>query len=346
MSVSKEKEFYYTICPVGNASYIAANNGFLQKGFEKHGVHPIKLQTLPRDRWDAHFTYENNSLFREGGNTPPLWAKSNDADVLLIGLNSLKQRQVILTRADSEIIGPEDLRNARIGIPIHSKALIDFHRASAEQAFDITLTTFGISEKEVTLVPLIDDTPWGWSGSKGARTFIPGASGIIEVDALDNGLVDAIFVKLSLIQQLLDTGRYKVVYDLSTNSVRVPPINNEFPNTLTVSTHLANQSPELVVEYIKQTLLAAKWAASHKDEAEALLAEQTFGTIREYQHSFAEDFYLHLTPDLSEYNLKALEDRARFLYDHGYLKKAVDVYAWVDPYFLNTAVSELEKEQA
>ena len=32
-----DKKIYYTICPVANASYIAANHGFLKEELEKQG---------------------------------------------------------------------------------------------------------------------------------------------------------------------------------------------------------------------------------------------------------------------------------------------------------------------
>lgn len=35
MSKNISKEIYYTICLVGNASYLAANNGFLKDGLKK-----------------------------------------------------------------------------------------------------------------------------------------------------------------------------------------------------------------------------------------------------------------------------------------------------------------------
>ena len=35
MSKNISKDIYYTICPVGNASYLAANNGFLKDGLKK-----------------------------------------------------------------------------------------------------------------------------------------------------------------------------------------------------------------------------------------------------------------------------------------------------------------------
>jgi hypothetical protein len=51
---SKINEIHYTICPVGNASFIAAHKGWLKEGLAPLGVEPVLLQTLPREFWKAH----------------------------------------------------------------------------------------------------------------------------------------------------------------------------------------------------------------------------------------------------------------------------------------------------
>lgn len=338
-----KREINYTICPVGNASYIAANRGFLQEGLGKLEITPVRLQTLSQDKWAAHFDYRNDRLFREGGNTPPLWAKSNGTGVVLIGLNLLKQRQAILARADSPITTPDQIRGARIAIPVHPNALIDFHKASAEQAFELLLAARGISKKDVTFVEIVDEADFLISGNTKSKKVKEVSA---EVEALDAGEVDVIFVKLSIIQKLLDTGKYKVVYDLAANREQLSPVNNEYPNTLTVSKKLAEEEPETVVAFVKQILLAAEWAAVHRLEAESLLAEQTYGTLWQYKNSYDKDFYKHLAPDLSGESLRALESRARFLYDQGYLNASVDVYEWANDYFLKTAIKEIERERS
>lgn len=337
------KEIYYTICPVGNASYIAANHGFLKNGLAKYDVEPIRLQTLEREKWAAHFNYQNDRLFREGGNIPPLWAKSNGAEVILIGLNLLRQRLGIIARADSKIEYPYQLRHARIGIPAHPNALIDFHKATAQEAFELALAAQGIAADDADFVDLIDENDF--LINKGVKRDDFTELEAVEIEALDSNKIDAAFVKLSKLQKLLDTGKYKIIYELSADRSQFSPVNNEYPNTLTVSKDLAQTRPEIVVEYVKQLLLAAEWAAANKAEAEKLLAEQTYGTVGQYQRSFDQDFYKHLEINLSEESLFTLESQERFLYNHGYLKQPVDVYSWADDYFLKTAVHEIKAER-
>ena len=335
------KEIHYTICPVGNASYISANKGFLQKAFEKLGVKPIKLQTLESpELWKTHFTYQNDILFREGGNIPPLWAKSNDTGVVLIGLAVLDQKQHIIVRANSDIDTIEQLRKRKIGIPVHHDPVIDFHRASAEQGFKISLSARGVSEKEVEIVEVM-----------GKGDFIPKKQGekrdlgAAEVEALDNGQVDALYVRGTRSQKLFDTGKYKSIFEIHANPNLLAPINNEQPNALTVSRKLAEEHPEVVVEYVKQVILAAEWAKTNYEEVLNLFAEQTFGTPGQVASAYLPGFHKNLTPELSEKSLSLLEGQKRFLFDRGYLKKDFPLEKWADDSFLKAAWKEINSEK-
>jgi 2'-hydroxybiphenyl-2-sulfinate desulfinase len=339
MSERDVKEIRYTICPVGNSSYIAAQKGWLKEGLAPLGVTPVLLQSLPQEQWKVHFDYQDDALFREGGNIPPLWARSNGAEVTLIGLALLKQKQFILARADSDINAIEQLRGRKIAIPAHPDALIDFHKASAEHGFLLALNARGVSWAEVEPVVL---------NSKGdfltGRRFLSDTPEADEVIALDSGKVDAIYVKLSRLRGLLNTGRYKVLFDISADPSLLSPINNEYPNTLTVSKRLADEHPEVVVAYVKQLLLASIWAKTHRAEAIGILAEQTLGSVGEFIGSNAGDFHENITPNLSDESLEALEGQKRFLYDRGYIKDNFAIEDWADSSFLKAAWRELKDD--
>ncbi len=336
----EKKKIYYTICPVANATYLAANHDFLRSGLEKIGYIPIKLQTLSKDQWKAHFTYENDRLFREGGNTPPLWAKSIGRDVVLIGLNLIESRQYVLVRADSDIQNVEQLKKKKLAIPVHTNVYIDFHKASAEQGFEILLEANGIKKEEVEWVPVYTESTFTSEGKGGTFENLSEA----EIRALQEGKVDAIFEKLPIAEQLIATGKFRKLYDVAYDQNKLVPVNNEYPNVLTVSKKLADEEPEVVVAFLKETIRAARWAAKNRVPAEYLLAEQTHGTVEEYQHAFADDFYQRLEINFSEDGLDALQKRSDFLYNHGYLESEVDVRAWADYSFLDRARKELDEE--
>jgi len=333
------KDIHYTICPVGNASYIAANKNLLKDGLGKIGVTPIQLQTLEPELQKTHFTYQNDVLFREGGNIPPLWAKSNDAEVVLIGLAVLAQKQYIIVRADSDVDTIEQLRKRKAGLPVHNNAVIDFHRASAEHGFKIALSSRGVSEKEVDFVELHEKGDF-LSKSWGIQKI-----GFIEVEALDDGKVDAIYVRSTRSQELLDTGKYKAIFEIHANPSLLAPINNEQPNTLTVSRKLAESRPEIVVNFIKQVILAAEWAKTNYAEVLNLFAEQTFGTPGQVASAYSPGFHKILTPELSEESLALLEGQKRFLFDRGYLKKDFPLEKWADDSFLKAAWKEINSEK-
>jgi sulfonate transport system substrate-binding protein len=336
----KEKEIHYTICPVGNASYIAAQKDMLRENLENLGVTPVLLQSLPQECWKAHFDYQDSVLFREGGNIPPLWAKSNNADVVLIGLTLLEQKQYILARADSPIDHVEQLRKNKIGIPVHPDALIDFHKASAEHGFEIALAARGVAPGELDFIELFDKDESAAKSWNRRRKY-----GSREAEALDSGEVDAIYVKSTRVQKLLDTGKYKVIFAIDANPEQLAPINNEYPNTLTVSRHLAENFPEVVVAYVKQLLLAAQWAKANRLQVLELFAEQTFGTPEQVAASHSFDFYKRLTPEFSEKSLQALEGQKRFLFDHGYLKKDFALEKWADDRFLKAAWAQIQADR-
>ncbi|MDR0220740.1 MAG: ABC transporter substrate-binding protein [Lachnospiraceae bacterium] len=355
MSYKDLKEIHYTICPVGNTSYIAAKKGWLIEGLTPLGVKPVLLQTLPSENWKHHFDYQDDVLFREGGNIPPLWAKSNDAEVVLIGLARLRQNQGILTRKDSKIEYVWQLRGKKIGIPAHPQALIDFHKATSEHGFKIILNAHGVDVSEVQSVILEEEDGFLIGGGvpkpKGTCVLIHGPGEerppAIEVRALDEGKVDAIYIKLSSLGALLETGKYRLLADVAANPALIVPVNNEYPNALTTSRRLAEDYPEVVTAYVKQLLRASIWAAENRPEADEILAEQTMGkSVAQYFASFKADFHRHIAPDLSDESLAALETQKRFLLAGGYLKKDFALEKWADDRFLKAAWRELRAEEA
>ena len=66
---------------------------------------------------ESHFGHTQANSFRQGGNIPPLWARSHGADVRLIGLSWAEQYQAVVTRRDSGIDGPADLAGRKLALP-------------------------------------------------------------------------------------------------------------------------------------------------------------------------------------------------------------------------------------
>ncbi len=336
-SQNSGKQILYTICPVGNASYIAAHKGWLAAGLVGLGVAATRLQTLAKERWAAHFTYEEPALFREGGNIPPTWAKSRGAEPVLLGLTFLDWKQYILVRKDSAIQAVEQLRGRKLGIPVNSGyPPVDFWKATSQRGFETALAARGVSGAEVRYVELADDY------QARRQVDLTGRPGERESEALLNGEVDAIFYTGTWVQALLETGRVRSIFEVSAAPQVIWPLSNDNPIILTVSRPLAEEAPQIVIEYLKQVLLAAEWAKTNRNEVEEIFAVQTFGTPAQVVAARPADFHRRLTPELTERGLLALESQQRFLYDHGYITKTFAVEKWADDRFLKAAHQALD----
>ncbi|TCL56470.1 ABC-type nitrate/sulfonate/bicarbonate transport system substrate-binding protein [Hydrogenispora ethanolica] len=326
------REILYSICPVGNASYIAASKGWLVEGLAAAGAAAVKLQTLPQDRWKVHFTYEDPALFREGGNIPPIWAKSRGAEPVLLGWTFLTWKQSILVRADSPLQSVEQLRHKRLGVTRSANALIDFWKATIERGFETALMARGLIPAEVDFIEILVE-----QGRGHRETFA--------LEALKSGRVDAVYYGGTWVQSLLDSGRVRSVFEFSADPSLIWPISNENPIVLTVSRKLAEEAPEVVVAYLKQIVKAAEWARTNRAEVETIFAEQTSGTPAQVAAARPADFHLHLAPQTSGQGLLALESQKRFLLDHGYIERDFALEKWLDSSFLNTAIDELQRAQ-
>lgn len=322
-----QRQILYSICPVGNASYIALKQGWLAGGLAELGVNATKLQTLPQERWQVHFTYEDPTLFREGGNIPPIWAKSRGAQPVLLGWTFLGWKQLILVRSDSPIQAVEQLRHRKLGVTRSADSRIDFWQATIRRGFETALATRGLTPQDVDFVEILAEK------GRGHREAYA-------LEALESGRVDAVYYGGSWAQSLLETGKLRIIYDLSADPSLVWPISNENPNILTVSRELAESAPEIVVAYLKQVLKAAEWAKTHRLEVESIFSEQTSGTPEQVAATRPANFHLQLAPELSEAGLLALESQQRFLLDHGYIERSFAIDQWVDGRFLKAARDE------
>ncbi len=347
--MSAIKQIHFTICPTPNTSYIAHKQGWIKKALGELGVEVLQLQDQPKELWITHFNYKNPILFREGGNAPPIYAKADGQDVVLLGVTNLQSKQYIIARADSPVVSVEQLVGRKVGIPTFPNALIDFVRTSSLQAFDLALSARGVNISKVHYTNINSDGTFVEGGYKSLRDAVqplerqqPRLSP--QLEALDKGEVDAIYVSGPQATKLLLTGKYKVIFDLTAAPDVLAPINNAYPNVLTVHRNVAEKAPEVVVAYVRELLRAAEWAKTHYTEAVALLAEQTYATPGEFIASFDFGYVGRLAPELSDKSLAILDGRKESLLKHGFLKQDFSVYEWADASFLKAAQRQLDDE--
>ncbi|MCZ8256177.1 MAG: ABC transporter substrate-binding protein, partial [Polaromonas sp.] len=192
-------QLWYTRCPVPTASGIAIHHGWINQEFAKDGIAVSSLRaSADRSVRESHFDHRQANSFRQGGNAPPIWSRSQGQDVVVVGLTWLPQYQSILALPGSGIQTLGDLKSKRLALPRRVNEKIDFWRASALQGYLQALALEGLTESDVTLVDLPVDEPYignvSTSGSGplfDAHQFAKSARA--ETFALIRGDVDAIY---------------------------------------------------------------------------------------------------------------------------------------------------------
>lgn len=108
-------------CPVPTASGIAYQRGMLRDLFEHSPYWVRNIRELDEDRWDPHLDHSLEASFREGGRSPPIWARANGASTRLLGINFMNEVLGIYIRAEDPAETVTDLRGRRCALPIWPK---------------------------------------------------------------------------------------------------------------------------------------------------------------------------------------------------------------------------------
>jgi ABC-type nitrate/sulfonate/bicarbonate transport system substrate-binding protein len=327
---------WYTRCPVPTASGIAVQNGWLSQAFAAKGIAVESLRhSADRATRESHFTHTLANSFRQGGNAPAIYAKSEGRDTVVIGLQWVPQYQGILTLAESGIRRPEDLAGRRLALPRRVNDKIDFWRAISLQGYCNALASVGLTLSDINLVDLpvtasfVDADP-GADDNLGATPRL-NRQHQAELTALLRGKVDAIFAYsvwgVALREQF---GAVEVV---NLNRFGDPglSINNGQPKTLTVSGQLLRDHPDIVDEYLATLVRAADWAAEHPDATRRALAIETGSAEYWLDEGTAPDIASRLAISLEEPLIAALTVRKDFLLQYGFIRNDFDVREWVDP---------------
>ena len=323
-------ELYYTRCGSATASALAIRKNWLQEEFAKPGtlLHSLRDSHSLAVR-NSHYNHSQTGMFREGGNIPPLWAKGQGQDTVVIAITWLDEYQGILTRAGSGIKTLADLKGKRLGVPLHRNAVIDFQRGAAQHGYETALKLEGLSVQDVILVDLVASS---YDSEDGPRQVRTGEPRNIELTALDNGEVDAIFLRFARGFRASKDERYHEVININDLKDPLLRVNNGTPRPVTVDRAFLKKHPDIVVRYLTVLLRAAAWAAEHHDEVLDLLAPEDGGSTRDdILGSHGENVHLSFTPKLSDEYIQGLNVQKNFLRDWGYITRDYDVNDWIDP---------------
>jgi ABC-type nitrate/sulfonate/bicarbonate transport system substrate-binding protein len=325
---------WYTRCPVPTASSFAIDHGWLDEEFGPDGIHVASLrESAERSVRESHFDQRQPHSFREGGSTPPIWARSRGADVRLAGATWVDQYQAVVA-LDPMIREPRDLRGRRLGIAEHINDQIDFQRAKALRGLLLSLELGGLGPDEVEIVPLReeatflgDDDPSHAASLWSARAQMSHLRA--EAFALVRGEVDAIYLSSArglVVESFLGAHR---VADLGAHPDPTVRVSNSTPTILTASGELVRARPDLVRRYVSCIERAADWARDHRSEARRIMATDVGEAEEWIDLAYGPALHERLRPRLDDDLLDAVSLYKDWLLAHGFLEADFDVHEWV-----------------
>jgi len=341
--MTKTKEIVFTICPVVAASHVALSKGFLKEELGKVGVTPKYLYSLDSSNWISHFKHTLPNSFRDGGNIPAIWTKSNGTKIKLIGLTYSNAGGQILVRTDSEIYRVADLKGKKFGL---SKRIledrVDFWRITGHRGILVAAELAGLKPNDFKIVDLpVDGTGYDSLepvASPELRFKNHHSSSLYkaEVEALLSGKVDAIYSNHGAAAVLTATGKVKSIEDFSRRPDWTLQVANS-PYTIAVNEDLAKNQPEVVVAYLKAAVKAGRWINENPEAAAEIFTKVTSFSDPKVVAKLLKK--LDLVPSLSEKNITGIEIEKKFLLDHGYIKNDFDAREWADDSFLKEALA-------
>lgn len=320
-------ELWYTRCPVPTASGIALDLGWLGEEFARSGIALSSIRDSDDPRVQiAHFSHTLPGLFREGGNIPAIWAKSEGRDTVVVALTWVDEFQAILVREDSPIRTLADLKGHTIGVPRQDGERIDFARAMSLRGIVTALDLGGLTLADVALHDITSEQP-AFSGANVAN----GRFYEREARALADGKVDAVYAKGAPgLGSARDRG-FRVLVDLGRHADPLVRVNNGNPRPVTVDRRTAEERPDLVARYLATLIRAADWAAQHPDEVFAIIGKEVGRTSEEARAAYGEIAHRNFGLDLSPLRRDGLARQKDFLLRHGFITHDFDVAAWIDP---------------
>lgn len=337
---------WFTRCPVPTATGLAYKLGWLTEEFARDGIKVQTLQEVGGELARHHYDHELPTLVREGGNLLALPAKAQGARTRLVGLTWIDEWQAILVRPDSDIRSPEQLKDKRLALPAFRDDDLKNNRRGRSIARGMSLAGYKGALASVGLT--LDDVHLVELGSKtsadGSRNNL-GESLWEGVEPLVRGEVDAVYVKGASAADAARKAGVIVGIDLDKLPEKRFRVNNGTPRPITAHEDLINNHFELLVRFLTQTLRAAEWAKTHKDDVLQILQGETRSGGEGVATAYRDGFHLSLAPDLSTERVELFRQQKNFQLVHGFLDRDFDYDAWIDPRPLAEAERRLRQGQ-
>jgi ABC-type nitrate/sulfonate/bicarbonate transport system substrate-binding protein len=320
-TIMSDTEILFTRCGGATASTIAIQRGFLHDEFASGGAVLRSLQESGDAAVrESHFDHSIPSMFREGGNIPPIWARARGADTVVLAISWVDEFQSVVVRTGSAIRTLADLAGKRLAVPLYEGISIDFQRGANFHGLASALAIAGLGRDDVTFVDVPVERGQGF------------ASGAAELAALFDGRVDAVFLRQSSGLRLLrqhSQGLHELVR-LTDEPNPLHRVNNGTPRPLTVHRSFLDQHRPLVVRYIAALLRAAEWAEANPDDALYALTEEDGRSDRETIAATFPRYATSLRPRLTDEYVAGLSAQKDFLFAWGFLEADFDVADWIE----------------
>jgi len=329
---------WYTRCPVPTALAVALETGILQRRFGDGAFTIRSLASSPMAAVrNSHYDHSQPSLFRQGGNMPPLMARSRGADVRVVALSWTDCSLPVLTLPGSGIKSPADLAGARLPLPRRGNVTLDCWEPAILRGFERALTAAGLTLDDVNMIELpvartFNTKTFAATGSS-ATLWDPGfVLGLQreEITALIEGRVDAIFSESSTAATLIAMFGLETVIDLADLADESQKATLPMPLTVTVSGALLDRQPRVVARWLAALIEAAEWAESHRREAFEILAAEISAPLASVESALSGNAHRQLEIGLDPRHVAALQDQSDFLFEHGYLEREVRVAEMID----------------
>ena len=325
---------YYTRCPVPTASGIAFQRGMFAELFRESGYEVRNLSELGPHGRDVHYTHSVEAFFREGGGAPPVWARANGVDSVVLGITFMEELLGVFVRADDPADSVADLAGRRLALPVWPRLVFNFWRFAALKGLHSALAVHGLRDGDVEFVDIVE----GWDPHERSNV---GRSDLEQparceyrnqLQALLAGEVDAIFGKgpeAALLQRDAG-GRIRLLYDLRRASAVADRVNNSTPRLLTTSRHLVDRHFAAVVRYVRTLIRAARWTETNTIEARRLIARECSVGQDEIETCLETDYAGKFLPRVSSELVEALAVMKSFLHERRFIARDFDLEDWID----------------
>ena len=335
---------YYTRCPVPTASGIAFQANMFEQAFHDTSYEVRNIVELGPDRQDVHYTHSIDAFFREGGASPPIWARASGADSVLLGMTFVDELFGIFVRSDDPATTIADLKGRRVAVPVWPRLVFNFWRCVTVHGVIATLEAYGLQEHDVHYLEVVEE--WDPNERRNVARGSINAPARCEyrrqLDALLDGKVDAVFGKgyeAALLLHEAD-GRIRLLSDLRDAPPSADKRRFSVPRLLTTSRNFLREHPDAVVHYLQTLLRAATWADENIADAQTLVARECGVADWQQQGYVGPEFVGRFLPRITDDMLHSTQLMIAYMHRHGFIDAEFEVDDWVDPAPLAKAVAE------